>query len=150
MRAPYKYPYLSIFILSYYFLEHEGYYYKLKKYFGSSENTSASYIIRFNDENFSSLAKAPGRKALVYFYDSPDESQILALQKIARSYKEKLRSPIIFADVQCGKGLGVCENVPRPCLAFFHEGDMIKRTNEQISKKVVKKILKASPSSGDK
>lgn len=158
MKAPYKYPYISIFILSYYLLEHEGYYYKLRNYFGYSVDSKVNYVIPIKDENLPNIIKAPGRKAVVYYSsnsqavpteeskkleNSPSEdSQSEIYKKLARSYKEKLRSPLIFAEKACTTTEELCTKYAAPFLAFFFEGSLKSVSTGEFSKKKVKKSIR--------
>ena len=142
MRLPYKYPYLSIFIVGYYLLEHEGYYYKLKKHFGYSDPDNISYVIKFDQNNLDLMTKAPGRKVVVYAHESLKENEMKLYSKIAKRYKETLRSPIIFGEMLCNDEIEVCRSSSRPFLMLFHEGKIERITEGVVDKKKIKHIIK--------
>lgn len=142
MRVPYKYPYLSIFIIGYYLLEHEGYYYRIKEFFGYSDNEAISYVVELNLDNIGMRTKAPGRKAVVYAYQQYQEEEIKTFAKIARKYKEKLRSPLVFGEIQCTEEIEICKSADKPFLAFVNEGVVTKISKGVIEKKKVKNLIK--------
>ena len=142
MRVPYKYPYLSIFIIGYYLLEHEGYYYRLKEYFGFFKSDSISYVVQLNQHNFDTMTKAPGRKAIIYIHKDYQEEHITEFQKIARKYKEKLRSSLLFGEVMCDERIEICLNSPIPSLLYLNEGKIIKSFSGSVDKKVIKRLIK--------
>ena len=158
MKAPYKYPYISIFILSYYFLEHEGYYYKLRSYFGYSVDDKINYVISIKDDNLQNIIQAPGRKAIVYYSGSSrasqtelpktagnassEDSQSEIFKKLARSYKEKLRSPLLFAEKPCTPNEELCSKYTTPFLAYYFEGKFKSVWTGEFTKKKVKKSIR--------
>ena len=143
MKLPYKYPYVSIFIVSYYLLEHEGYYYKLRDYFGYPTTTEISSLVSLTSSNFDSITKAPGRKSLIFLNRSSEQTQKSEFNRIARKYKEKLRSPILFAETTCEESLRVCDKeYSLFSLLLLNEGEVTKSTSDPVSKKAVKRMLK--------
>jgi thioredoxin-like negative regulator of GroEL len=141
MRAPYKYPYLSIFILGYYFLEHEGYYYRIRSLFGYSETDDVSYVISMNQDNFNSMTKVPGRKSLIYFYKQIDQQHLIEFKKVAKKSKEKLRSPVVFGEVNCEYARDVCDKLNLPTFAFLVQGNVLDYYNGVVEKRKIVKFL---------
>lgn len=142
MRAPYKYPYISIFILGYYFLEHEGYYYKLRSFFGYSVDEKINYVISLEKGGSTNLTKAPGRKSLIHYWDVQNAEHSEIFKKLARSYKEKLRSPLIFADKPCSPDDEICKQHFKPFIAYYFEGTVQSTLDGEFNKKKIKKFIK--------
>lgn len=60
VSLPYKYPYLTIFIVGYYIFEHLGYYYKIRNWLGFKEVNEISYLVPFTSETYGKLSsRAP-------------------------------------------------------------------------------------------
>ena len=142
MRAPYKYPYLSIFILGYYFLEHEGYYYKLRNYFGYSETDEVNYVVSMTDKNFDGITKAPGRKSIVFFHNNKNQQEMQEFKNLARKAKENLRSALVFGEFLCEGEKLLCNNLETPSVLMLSEGNVVNTYSGPIQKKKLKKLLK--------
>lgn len=141
MRLPYKYPYVSIFILGYYFLEHEGYYYKLRNYFGYSQKQNINYVITLADDSLQNLKNTPGRKTFVYYWRQKDDEKINFYQELARHFKEKYRSPIMFTERFCNEDEKICIENKTPFYAIMKEGEVLSVLQGDIEKKGMKKRL---------
>jgi len=143
MKAPYKYPYLSIFILGYYFLEHEGYYYKLRKYIGYPEVDEINYVVSLDDQKLSKLSSASNREMLLYCYTNPDQTHLSQLNKAAEKAKVKKRSPVLFGELDCTEN--TCQNLgvsSLPALVYLKEGTPTAYYTNSLEKKKILKFLK--------
>lgn len=142
----YKYPYLSIFIVGYYLLEHQGYYYKLREIFGYSEDDEVNYLVPVNRQAFTQLAKAPDRKFMLLMRTDTSQPQALVEAKqAAKKAKERLCSPIIFGEVDCGADTEFCKELgqQRPTEFVYVDGGKTREHLQgEIEKKTVLKFLK--------
>lgn len=145
MRVPYKYPYVSMFIISYYLLEHQGYYYKLRKYFGYKEIDEIDFIVRLNQEKFRKMAHGTDRKMLVYCGEREEEEEVYRnFNKAARTAKEKKRSPVVFSYLNCQKDMEMCMklNSKVPSMTYLYEGEIVKTFDGPFTKRKILKFLK--------
>lgn len=149
MKAPYKYPYISMFIIGYYFLEHQGYYYKLRKYFGYPEVDEISYLVNLNPEKISKIGSIPNRLMLIYGHKNADEQHLHEMKSVARKCKEKKRSQIIFGEIDCDEYPDTCKGlgfVKDENLAFIKEGKVITDYSGPFLKPKILKFIRNLPS----
>ncbi|CAG9311941.1 unnamed protein product [Blepharisma stoltei] len=151
MKAPYKYPYISMFVIGYYFLEHQGYYYKLRKYFGYPEVDEINYVVSMTPEKLVKLGKVPNRLMLLYCYQNEKEEEIKEIKSVARKSKEKKRSPILFGEINCKENDQACKEMSLksfPSLVLLKEGQSIgDYTGPLIKNKIMKFIKNSTPAS---
>ena len=146
MRAPYKYPYISIFIIGYYLLEHQGYYYRLRKYLGYKEVDEIDYVVHLDLEKFNKLAAGPSRRMLMHCYTESHEVTQRVFNKTAMKAKEKQRSPVIFSDVDCREQTALCQQLHAVCPSMLY---VVDKTPQQVfegpfhKKKILKFLSKA-------
>jgi hypothetical protein len=100
VKLPYKYPYLTVFIVGYYTFEHLGYYYKIRKWLGYKEVEKPSYLIDLTDASLGRLnAMAP---MFVWLSQNAVTGETREeLEKAARKAKERKRSGVIYGAIDC-------------------------------------------------
>mmetsp|Transcript_12965 Transcript_12965/g.24080 ORF Transcript_12965/g.24080 Transcript_12965/m.24080 type:complete len:150 (+) Transcript_12965:1258-1707(+) len=145
----YKYPYLSIFIVSYYLLEHQGYYYSLRRLFGYAEQDDVNYLVPINKSAFTQLAKAPDRKFILALHSGSTASEALAeAKKAAKKAKERKCSPVLFGEVDCDLEGEFCRELgyKSPSEIVLVEGGKVSQslTGEIDKKKILKLMKKAT------
>ncbi len=100
VKLPYKYPYLTIFIVGYYTFEHLGYYYKIRRWLGYREVEKPSYLIQLSNESLTRFnAMAPMFVHLLKGDVVGEEREML--EKAARKAKERKRSGVVYGTLDC-------------------------------------------------
>ena len=141
---PYKYPYLSIFILGYYFLEHQGYYYRLRSWMGYPEVDQINYLIKLTLDSFAKFSSVPNRKMFLYLHDTEDPALRNEFNKTARKAKEKKRSPVMFCEVDCSENRSLCCKIgidKYPSFVVMNQDKVVGTYSGPFSKRKLLKFL---------
>ena len=145
MRAPYKYPYISIFIVSYYLLEHEGYYYKLRSYLGYKEINEIDYVVHMDPEKYQKLSSGPNRTLLLHCFSQFNSESARVFNVAAMKAKERKRSPVIFGDIDCSAYGDLCASLSDvvPSAVLVRNQAPVSAYTGQFNKRKLLKLVKS-------
>lgn len=145
MRRPYKYPYLTVLILGYYWLEHEGYYYKIRGWLGYKDDEELSYVMPLGPQSLDKLRAIPGRQLLLLTSAHSDPALDSELRKAAKKAKERKQSPVIFSTFNCQEFSTYCQEQAwgeQPQLNYIHSGAVRQTFAGPFLKQKILKFLK--------
>ena len=145
MQRPYKYPYLTVLILGYYWLEHEGYYYKIRDWLGYKEEDELSFVMPLGPQALAKLSAVPGRQIVVLSRNAKEEPVETEVRKAAKKAKERKQSPVLFGSVDCSQFSDFCKEkgwAEYPQLTYIRDGAQLRTFSGPFLKPKILKFIK--------